>query len=189
MRIAVINSKGGVGKTPLAFSIAKDFGLSLQTNDNSVVTQIYNKANFCDPCTLTDDCVYDFGGFVAIGVLQILSECDCVIMPVTPKINSIFKAAETYRQIKTYLKKVIVLVTDIVDNNDLKIIVDALKGAGFSNEVEYFVLKRSAAFENAIANGMSFAELYNQSGLSRSQYKSFYTQYYELLSALKGFKK
>ena len=49
MRIAVINSKGGVGKTPLAFSLAKDFGLNLQTNDNSVVTQIYDKAVYFNP--------------------------------------------------------------------------------------------------------------------------------------------
>ena len=31
MKIAVINKKGGVGKTPFAFSIAKDLGYFLQT--------------------------------------------------------------------------------------------------------------------------------------------------------------
>ena len=76
MRIAVINSKGGVGKTPLAFSLAKDFGLNLQTNDNSVVTQIYDKAVYFNPCKITNDTIYDFGGFVASGVLSILKECD-----------------------------------------------------------------------------------------------------------------
>lgn len=101
MRIAVINSKGGVDKTPLAFSLAKDFGLNLQTNDNSVVTQIYDKAVYFNPCRIANDTIYDFGGFVASGVLSILKECDLVIMPVIPKINSVFKAAETYNQIQT----------------------------------------------------------------------------------------
>lgn len=185
MRIAVINSKGGVGKTPLAFSLAKDLGLNLQTNDNSVVTQIYDKAVFSNPCKIVDETVYDFGGFVAPGVLSILKECDFVIMPVTPKINSVFKAAETYNQIKDYARNMMVLVTDIVNKGDLGTIIEALKGAGFKNDVEYMLLKRSAIFENAIANGMSFAELYNQNGLSRSQYKDFYLQYYKIIEYIK----
>ncbi|WP_107797557.1 P-loop NTPase family protein [Campylobacter concisus] len=185
MRIAVINSKGGVGKTPLAFSLAKDFGLNLQTNDNSVVTQIYDKAVYFNPCKISNDTIYDFGGFVASGVLSILKECDLVIIPVTPKINSVFKAAETYKQIKDYVRNVIVLVTDVVNKGDLATIIEALKGAGFKNDVEYMLLKRSAIFENAIANGMSFAELYNQNGLSRSQYKDFYSQYYKIIEYIK----
>lgn len=67
----------------------------------------------------------------------------------------------------------------------MKPIIEALKGAGFKNDVEYMLLKRSAIFENAIANGLSFADLYNQNGLSRSQYKDFYSQYYKLSNTLK----
>lgn len=35
MIISILNKKGGVGKTPFAFSIAKDLSLYLQSNDTS----------------------------------------------------------------------------------------------------------------------------------------------------------
>lgn len=165
--------------------MAKDLGLNLQTNDNSVVTQIYYKVVFSNPCKIADDTVYDFGGFVPPGVLSILKECDFVIMPVTPKINSVFKAAETYNQIKDYVRNMMVLVTDIVNKGDLGTIIEALKGAGFKNDVEYILLKRSAIFENAITNDMSFTELYNQNDLSKSQHKDFYSQYYKIIEYIK----
>ncbi len=41
MIISVINKKGGVGKTPFAFSIAKDLEYFLQSNDNSIIEKIY----------------------------------------------------------------------------------------------------------------------------------------------------
>ena len=37
MNLAVLQLKGGVGKTPLSFSLAKDLGLKWQSNDDSVV--------------------------------------------------------------------------------------------------------------------------------------------------------
>ena len=41
MNLAVLQLKGGVGKTPLSFSLAKDLGLKWQSNDDSVVPQYY----------------------------------------------------------------------------------------------------------------------------------------------------
>lgn len=41
MIISIINKKGGVGKTPISFSLAKDLGYYLQSNDNSVIESIY----------------------------------------------------------------------------------------------------------------------------------------------------
>lgn len=43
MNLAVLQLKGGVGKTPLSFSLAKDLGLNWQSNDDSVVLQFYKK--------------------------------------------------------------------------------------------------------------------------------------------------
>ena len=75
MIISVINKKGGVGKTPISFSIAKDLGFYLQSNDNSVIESIYpDMAKISQSPEIIDNCVYDFGGFVTAGVLPILKE-------------------------------------------------------------------------------------------------------------------
>ena len=37
MNLAVLQLKGGVGKTPLSFILAKNLGLNRQSNDDSVV--------------------------------------------------------------------------------------------------------------------------------------------------------
>lgn len=72
MVISIINKKGGVGKTPIAFSLAKDLGYYLQSNDNSVIESIYpDMAKISATPELIDDCVYDFGGFVDTGVVNI----------------------------------------------------------------------------------------------------------------------
>ena len=42
MILAVLQLKGGVGKTPLSFTLAKDLGLNWQSNDDSVVRTRYD---------------------------------------------------------------------------------------------------------------------------------------------------
>ena len=37
MILAVLQLKGGVGKTPLSFTLAKDLGLNWQSNDAAVL--------------------------------------------------------------------------------------------------------------------------------------------------------
>ena len=46
MRVGMYSGKGGVGKTSLSFSFAKDMGLAYITNDLSIVIQKYSKAKY-----------------------------------------------------------------------------------------------------------------------------------------------
>ena len=101
MKISVINKKGGVGKTPLAFSIAKDLGLFLQSNDNSCIEKIYpNMAKIKETVANIDNCVFDFGGFVSHGVIEIIKNSNWVIIPCLPDYNSLLRTAETIKEIK-----------------------------------------------------------------------------------------
>ena len=119
MKIALLNKKGGVGKTPFAFSIAKDLGLYLQSNDNSCIEKIYKgKAQILDEVVEIDNCVYDFGGFVASGVLDIIKKCDAIIIPCLPSYNSFLRTLETIAEIASINKNIIILATDYKDDRE-----------------------------------------------------------------------
>lgn len=186
MKIAVINLKGGVGKTPLAFSIAKDLGFYYQSNDNSLVAKIYPEmARISAKLEIIDDCVYDFGGFVDHQILAIIKECDFVIVPCIPDWNSIYRTHDTLSQIAEYAVGRIVVVCSALENKaDLEMIGRYL----IENKVvpvEYFYLKFSKIFKNSIGSGKSFLELYNENGLSKNQYGSFIAQYIDILKYIK----
>lgn len=186
MKIAVINLKGGVGKTPVAFSIAKDLGLYYQSNDNSLVPKIYPEmARISAKLENIDDCVYDFGGFVDRQILDIIKECDFAIVPCIPDWNSIYRTHDTLSQIADYVSgKIIVICSALENKADLEMIGRYL----IDNKVvpvEYFYLKFSKIFKNSIGSGKSFLELYEENGLSKNQYGSFIAQYVELLKYIK----
>ena len=121
MEIAVISKKGGVGKTPFAFLIAKDLGYFLQSNDNSCIEQIYpNKAKILEKVQSIDNCMYDFGGFVAGGVLDVVKKCHAVIIPCTPTFNSVLRTAETISEISKINNRIIILATNFKDDRELE---------------------------------------------------------------------
>ena len=71
--ISIASTKGGVGKTSLAFSLAKDLGYRYATNDMSVVLNKYKNARYYpNKIPLHPDTVYDFGGFDAQHADEIL---------------------------------------------------------------------------------------------------------------------
>lgn len=184
MIISVINKKGGVGKTTFAFSIAKDLGMYLQSNDASVIESIYpNKAKILEEPKLCDDCVFDFGGFVSKEVLEIAKESDFIIVPCISHYNSILRTIETINEIKAVNSKIIVLNTNFKLDSQ-KNQVENLLNEKFEN-LKFFRFKQSRILENAIATGCSFLELANENALSKVSYKNFIDEYKNLLNTLK----
>lgn len=185
MRLSIINKKGGVGKTPISFSLAKDLGYYLQSNDNSVIESIYpDMAKIVQQPALIDNCVYDFGGFVDTGVLKIIKESDAVLIPCSTDYNSIMRTVETIEEIQPYVKTLFVLITKTEKEGDFDTVKSLLEQ--HFGGIEYFELRLSKVFKNAIETGLSITELYHESPLSKNAYKTVYNQYKTVLELFKN---
>lgn len=185
MIISIINKKGGVGKTSFGFSIAKDLELYLQSNDASIIESIYpNMSKISAQPKLIDNCVYDFGGFVSAGVLDIAAKSNFIIVPCTALYNSILRTSETINELKEVNKNIIVLITDYTSDEDKEQVENALKSS-FKN-LKYFYFKRSKILENSMRLGGSFKELGEASPLLKVAYRNFLGEYDRLLKTLKS---
>lgn len=112
MIISIINKKGGVGKTPISFSLAKDLGYYLQSNDNSVIESIYpDMAKISLNPEIIENCIYDFGGFVTAGVLPILKASSAILIPTSNDYNSILRTVETIEEIQPLNENIFIVVT------------------------------------------------------------------------------
>lgn len=185
MIISVINKKGGVGKTSFAFSIAKDLDMYLQSNDASVIESIYsNKAKIVKEPQLCDNCVFDFGGFVSSGVLEIAKESDFVLIPCISHYNCILRTIETINEIKAVNDKILILNTNFIQENAKKQ-VENLLNEKFEN-LQFFSFRQSKILENSTASACSFLELANETPLARASYRNFISEYERLLKTLKN---
>lgn len=179
MIISIINFKGGVGKTPFAFSIAKDLKLDLLSNDYSSIENIYDRAKIEREPQLQDNCVYDFGGFVDKNITHILAKSDFVIVPCKPNNNSILQTLKTLEEVSTDNENIIVLNTDFKTDKQKKLVKETLSSE-FEN-LKFFNFKHSTILDNSIDYGLSFKELLK----SYSSYKNFVAEYKNLLKYIK----
>ena len=185
MILSVINKKGGVGKTPISFSLAKDLGYYLQSNDNSVIESIYpDMAKISSNPEIIENCIYDFGGFVTSGVLPILKASSAILIPTSNDYNSILRTVETIEEIQPLNENLFIIVTKTEKESDFETVKNALS-QHFDN-LQFFELRLSKAFKNSIETGLSLTELYHETPLSKCAYKTVYQQYKTILELFKG---
>jgi len=179
MIITLFNKKGGVGKTSLAYNIARDLGFYLISNDDSVIEDTYkDKAKVMTKIKLieNENIVYDLGGFTDRNIVDILKKSDIIIVPTISDINSLKRTVNTIKEIKNFNEKVIT-VANIVKKNEEEFIKEYLK-------ID-FKIRESKIFQKSFLELKSISEIVNESNLHKYRYRNIYQEYISLLNYLK----
>jgi cellulose biosynthesis protein BcsQ len=176
--ISIASTKGGVGKTSLAFSLAKDLGYRYATNDMSVVLQKYKHARYYpSKIPLYDNTVYDFGGFDAPHSDEILLQSDIILVPTTNDLNAIMKSLVF---IKKYREKTILVFANMIDNPNDAASIKTKIHTHFPN-LAFTYLRRTKLLKNALESGLSARELFESSKHNQHLYRQSYEEYNKIL--------
>ena len=176
--ISIASTKGGVGKTSLAFSLAKDLNYRYATNDMSVVLNRYKNARYhVGKIPLYPDTVYDFGGFIDKHADEILRESDIIIVPTINDMNSIMKSQ---MMIKKFREKTILVFANMIDHPGDAATIREKIHEHFPN-LAFTYLRRTKLLKNALETGLSATELYHMNNQTLHLYKQAYREYEKIL--------
>ena len=180
MRISVITTDGGAGKTAIAFALAKELNHYLLSNDDSVIEAVYpDMARITKELPVMDDVVYDFGGFVDAGVLDIIKHSDIVIVPCINDLNSKMKAIKTINELKKYNNRFLVVATRLENTQDFKEIKSDMQEQ--LQDIEVLPLRKTKMLKNGLEYGMSPLELIAESKQIAYAGRNFIPEYKEIL--------
>lgn len=188
MVVSIFNKKGGVGKTPISVSLAKDLECYLLSNDDSVIEDVLpDQAKILEKMQLVENCIYDFGGFVDAGVIDIIKHSDLVIVPCFNDIDALKRTIKTIGEIEAITKKILVVATRTEKEDDLENIKTTVKK--YFPKIDVLELKKSRIFSTVVETGMSVSEIVNDNPLARFTYRNIAGQYNDLLKYVKGVSK
>ncbi|MFA7084700.1 MAG: hypothetical protein WC141_09215 [Arcobacteraceae bacterium] len=174
--IAITNSKGSVGKTPIAFNLAKDLKMKIETNDKSALIGCYKEHTILtNDLTFEANTLYDCGGFAASGVLNIVKQVNIVIVPVFNDPSSLIQTKDTLKQLLPIAKNIIIITTK-TENKDAVFIENSIekKYPGLI----YFNLPLTKAFNHSLKRGKTIKELVETDKTQDNWFGEYVRNYY-----------
>ena len=189
MRIAFFNTKGGTGKTTLAFNVAKDLNMFLITNDGSTLENIYhNKVKIVKELEVYDDSkvniVYDLGNYLFSDVTKVLEYSHIVVIPTTLDPDAITKTIRTVQKIESYCGKIIIVVnrteSQTISKSHYIESIAQLKKLG----KELFMLRKSELMPNSMFQGETILEQISTNPLTKRSATNFVMEYQNILYSI-----
>jgi len=184
--ITFFNKKGGVSKTTTSFNISKDLNYYLLSNDDSVIEEIYpKKAKVMEKLQIINNqnIVYDLGGYIDKGIIELFKQSDIIVIPTTLDINSIKRTINTIKEIESYSKEIIIVITKY-QKRTLSKYKQGIKALTSLNK-EIYYLRESESYINSLHLGKTISEMYYEGGLNKSRYELAFNEYQQLLERLK----
>jgi len=182
-KIAVITTDGGAGKTAISFAVAKELDYYLISNDDSVIEMAYpDMAKITKQPKVIDETIYDFGGFVDAGVIDIIKHCDIVIVPCINDLNSKMKAIKTIQELSKYNDNFLVVATRTENKTDFKEVKESINEV--FKDVKVLGLRKTKLLKNALEFGNSPLELVNESKTVAWQSRNFIPEYKAILKEI-----
>jgi len=182
MKIVFWNKKGGVGKTALAYTIARDLVLFLLSNDDSIIEIAYpGKAKIIGDLPVIDDAVFDLGGFVDAHSKDVITAADIVVIPTTSDLNAVKRTASTINDVR-----------HLDPAKQIVIVANRAKGEDFKEIEKHFAdfdvieIPESRIFEKAIKSKKSVIDIATASHFSEYTYRKVLSAYKKLLSIIQG---
>ena len=206
--IAVIAKKGGDGKTPIAFNVAKATKSIVLTNDDDVLEEVHKPyASMLELEQILEldfnelpNTVIDFGGYVEQHIPAIIKKVDFIIMPCKNHISSLKRNKKAIEELSQYNDNIIVVATMTKKNTTIKngkeVLgdFDNIKSELADYPVKaFFELKDTNIFDNSLDRGLSVDEYLKTAPNLKSIYgkrknqkfKSILEQWDDLISHVK----
>ena len=186
MRIAFFNTKGGTGKTTLAFNVAKDLDTLLVSNDGLFLKKIYpNKAKIVKNLKVYNDrkvdIVYDLGNCLFPNIAKVLEYSHLVVVPTTLDLHAIEKTINVVREIEDFCEKIIIVVNrtepQTISKSNYTQAIAVLKKLG----KELFMLRKSELMPNSTFHGQTILEQISVNPLTKSSATNFVMEYQNIL--------
>jgi hypothetical protein len=212
MRIAIYNSKGGAGKTPIATNIALDREYAIGTNEAFHVFDSFIPDERLLSLDLTEafpvipddvDIVFDLAGAISQhsnSITSAIAQAGLVIVPILNEVKSLNSGVGTLREISRlagFHADILVAATKLQkqhgehfpksewrQSRDYRNIAAAIRAAGF--DIPVLPLKFSKVFDVIFEKEMSIAQLCEADPLARFTYRDVARQFDEIYDFIDG---